>query len=223
MGRPAKFSDRDKAWNQSHLCRERAFETREERERFLIVCEGERTEPNYFEAFRQELPRNLVQVEVYGEGANTLSLVSRALEIRDGAERGDYRFDQVWVVFDRDSFDDFDNAIHKAEAEGMGCAWSNEAFELWYVLHFEYRKTGMSRMDYKGRLSILLSETYRKNAPDMYQKLSQKGNQAQAISWAKKLLSEAVESRKPPSSSNPCTTVYKLVEQLNRFKVTRGD
>ena len=226
MGRPVKFTDTKKEWfRQSRLGRERSFETREKLERFLIVCEGERTEPNYFEAFKQELPRNLVRLEVYGEGANTLSLIARALEIRDKEERSDYRFDHVWVVFDRDSFkpDDFDNAIDKATAAGMHCAWSNEAFELWYILHFEYRNTGMGREEYAGKLSVRLGEPYRKNAPDTYLKLSKKGNQAQAVEWSRKLHEAVRAAQTPPSRSNPCTTVFLLVEQLNRFKVTRAD
>lgn len=222
MARPVKLSDKNKPWcRRSQLDRERSYETREERERFLIVCEGQKTEPNYFEAFKMELPRNLVEVEIHGEGSNTLSLVVRAQEIRDGRAKGDYPFDQVWVVFDRNSFDadDFDNAMHKAEAEAIHCAWSNEAFELWYILHFEYRNTGMHRAEYEGRLSALLSEPYRKNASDMYQKLLPK--QPQAVQWSRKLHEEFLSSGKPPSRANPCTTVFQLVEELNRFRVTR--
>lgn len=221
MGRPVKISDRNKAWFLQRLpCRERRLDTREERQRFLIVCEGEKTEPNYFESFRQDLPQQVVQLEIFGEGASTLSLVAAAQALRDSNASGDYPFDHVWIVFDRDSFDpdDFDNAIHKAESRGMHCAWSNEAFELWYVLHFEFRNTGMSRSEYQSKLGELLGETYRKNASDMYQKLSQIGNQSQALAWAKALHDEFMTSGTPPSRSNPCTTVYLLVEKLNLFK-----
>jgi len=133
----------------------------------------------------------------------------------------DYPFDQVWVVFDRDSFepDDFDNAIKSADANGMKCAWSNEAFELWYILNFEYRNTGMNRTEYKGRLTNLLGEPYCKNATDMYQKLLKIGNQTQAMAWAKMLQQNSKERQLPPSKSNPCTTVSTLIEELNRFTV----
>jgi hypothetical protein len=190
MGRPVKLSDRTKEWFLRRLpCRDRRLNTLEERQRFLIVCEGEKTEPNYFESFIQILPRQVVQLEIFGEGANTLSLVAKAKALRDRRVSSDYPFDQVWVVFDRDSFepDDFDNAIHKVEACGMHCAWSNEAFELWYILHFEFRNTGMSRTEYQGKLGELLGETYRKNASDMYQKLLRIGKQSQAMDWAKVL------------------------------------
>lgn len=221
MGRPVKLTDRHKEWFLQRLpCGERRLNTREERQRFLIVCEGEKTEPNYFESFKQDLPPHVVQLDIYGEGANTISLVERAQFIRDNRKFGDYPFDQVWVVFDCDSFDpaDFDNAIHKAGSDGMHCAWSNEAFELWYILHFNFRNTGMSRTEYQGQLGALLGETYRKNAPDMYQKLSRMGNQLQAVAWAKAVHEEFLASGTPPSRSNPCTTVFLLVEELNLSK-----
>lgn len=227
MGHPVKLSDRGKDWalpRSRH--RDRPLGTREERQRFLIVCEGEKTEPNYFKAFDQALPRHVVQLDIVGEGANTLSLVSRAQGIRDSWKHGDYPFDQVWVVFDRDSFqpDSFDNAIHKAESDGMHCAWSNEAFELWYILHFECRDTGMSRTEYQRKLHALLGEPYRKNVTNIYQRLMQVGRQNDAVAWARKLRDEFLASDTPPSRSNPCTTVFLLVEELNRFsKVTDKD
>jgi len=222
MGRPLKLSDQNKDWFlRRSISQVRSTETRELRKRFLIVCEGTKTEPRYFESIKRELPRNTVQVEISGEGCNTLSLISRARKIISSRISLDYPFDQVWVVFDRDSFkpDDFDNAIKSAEANGMHCAWSNGAFELWYILHFEYRNTGMSRTEYQGKLSDLLGEPYCKNAPDMYQKLKRIGNQIQAVARAKRLQRNSKEMSLPPSKSNPCTTVSTLIEELNRFIV----
>lgn len=221
MGRPVKLSDRGKSWySRDCRSRKRATNISAVRERILIVCEGKKTEPNYFRAFKALLPTHVVELDIQGEGFNTLSLVEQAQKVRSDRASGDYPFDQVWVVFDRDSFepDDFDNAIHKATADKIECAWSNEAFELWYILHFEYRTTGMSREEYKGKLTALLGEEYRKNATDMCRQLEAKGSQKQAIAWARKLHDETMAARTPGSRANPCTTVYKLVEALNRFR-----
>jgi hypothetical protein len=221
MGQPVKLTDQEKEWFlRRSQCKNRILEARLERERFLIVCEGEKTEPNYFEGFVKELPPHVIDVVILGEGMNTLSLVDTAIEVRDEHSIGNYPFDHVWVVFDRDSFqaDDFDNAIHKAYAANINCAWSNEAFELWFILHFEYRNTAMSRDEYKERLSLLLHRPYLKNSKDMYYTLSRLGNQTRAIAWAKKLFDDFSENTTPPSRSNPCTTVYLLVEKLNEYK-----
>ncbi len=222
MGHKVKISDQNKKWflrsqeKQGRIC-----DVRSEREYILIICEGEKTEPNYFKAINRILPKNIVEISIHGEGANTLSLVEKAQQLRDNRKTRDIQFDQVWIVFDRDSFsaDNFNNAIHKAESLEMRCAWSNEAFEFWYILHFEFRDTGMVRDDYKAKLSSpeLLNESYRKNDSDMYEKLRTKGNQEQAIKWAKKLHEHFQESDTPPANSNPCTTIYELIEELNKF------
>ncbi|MDF5732679.1 MAG: RloB family protein, partial [Rhizonema sp. PD38] len=104
-------------------------------ERFLIVCEGEKTEPNYFKSFR--VPGKVV-IDIRGLGNNTIGLVEEVVIIKNDAE-----YDQVWCVFDRDSFPrkDFNAALALATRENIQVAYSNEAFELWYLLHFHYYDT----------------------------------------------------------------------------------
>jgi hypothetical protein len=226
MARPIKFTDQNKEWyfRRNH-CRELLFETREERQRILIVCEGTETEPNYFKSIRSELPPNVVDVEITGTGNNTKSLLERSINIKEKLETNNHPFDQVWIVFDFDSFPahNFDNTIKSAIARGVKCAWSNEAFEIWYILHFEYRNTGMRRTEYKEKLTVLLGEDYLKNDQNMYYKLKQNGDQNKAASWAKMLLKDFTERKVSHSQSNPCTTVFLLVQELNRFKVISDD
>jgi hypothetical protein len=185
----------------------RQEETRELRERFLIVCEGEKTEPNYFESF--PVPKSIRHI--CGLGANTVSLVKEAVKLRD--DDGNYA--QVWCVFDRDSFpaQNFNAAIALAKQEGIKVAYSNEAFELWYLLHFNYYDTGVSRKDYIKKLDNLLGHKYEKNSEKIYYELE--GKQQAAIKHAKKLLGQY--SPPKPECDNPSTTVHLLVEQLNRF------
>ena len=109
----------------------RSVASRDLQPRILIVCEGERTEPRYLEAF----PVTSLTVEVHGTGRNTLSLVEEAARLHRKK-----RFDKVWCVFDRDSFpkEAFNAALQKARTLGFEVAWSNECFEVWYLLHFAY-------------------------------------------------------------------------------------
>ena len=222
MGRPTKLSDQNKAWFKKSLPK-RAFQIRPRRQRILIVCEGEKTEPNYFKSIQITLPRHIADVvDIIGLGDNTQSLVNRAKEICEAEKYSHRPYDEAWVVFDRDSFEPekFDNAIQSALSSKIQVAWSNEAFELWYLLHFEDRCTGMCRNEYKVRLTHHLCETYQKKDPNMYKKLAAKGNEAQAIKRAKRRQAEHFGI--PPSKSNPCTKVNELVERLNEFKQLRG-
>jgi len=218
MGHQVKLSDQKKEWFKRGKLKARPHETRAIRERILIVCEGSKTEPNYFKSINNALPPNVVEISVEGEGFNTQSLVNRAKEYRDQKANSDYPYDETWVVFDKDSFgaDQFDNAIHSAEAAGIKVAWSNEAFELWYILHFEARQTGMSRSEYSGCLATHLASPYKKNDPDMYSKLQALGDEDQARERAKSL--QDVHADVTSHSANPCTCVNKLVEKLNTFK-----
>jgi hypothetical protein len=177
----------------------------------LIVCEGEKTEPNYFRAFR--LSSATVQVE--GCGMNTRSLVEKALEIRKKAEDNDEKFDEVWCVFDRDSFSlqNFNSAFDLDKRKKINIAYSNEAFELWYLLHFHYFNTGISRNDYQERLSKLLKEPYKKNSTGMYRKLLDR--QPTALRNAENLLK--TYNPQNPGDNNPSTTVHLLVNELNKF------
>lgn len=184
----------------------RKVNTREVRQRFLIVCEGEKTEPNYFKSFR--VPKNVIDVK--GVGENPSKLVESAREYNS---REDY--DQVWCVFDRDDWlpQDFNNAIQKAEHQKFKVAYSNQAFELWYVLHFEFLNTGIPRTDYCHKLTNLMGRKYKKNSEQIYDELIDK--QDIAIKNSKKLLQQY--DRQTPVKDNPSTTVHLLVEELNRF------
>jgi hypothetical protein len=155
-----------------------------------------------------------------GGGISTTKVVEKAIELRDKSPQ---KYDRVWAVFDKDSFlsVQFNGAIQKAKANGIYCAWSNEAFELWYLLHFQYRNTPMSRENYKKAIEKAINNAssskekfkYKKNSLEMYSILEEFGNQDQAYKWAKKLMKQ--NHSKDFSKQNPNTMVFKLVEELN--------
>ncbi len=185
---------------------------------FLIVCEGEKTEPNYFIALERTLPPGTVELKIDGTGRNTLGLVNYAIKHRDDALK---KYDRVWAVFDKDDFpdDNFNNAIIKASANNVNCAWSNEAFELWFLLHFQFVNTGMKREDFKAYLEREIKRKsknahykYLKNDPNTCSILEIHGNQKQAIEWAKQLNQKYSDQRY--STHNPCTLVHELIEEL---------
>ena len=92
-------------------------------------------------------------------------------------------------------------------------AYSNEAFELWYVLHFEYLNSGISRQQYVSKLNRLLGKQYVKNDEEIYLLIFPR--QKDAIRNADTLLKEYQTPN--PACDNPSTTVHLLVQQLNRF------
>ncbi|WP_299353429.1 RloB family protein [uncultured Porphyromonas sp.] len=189
----------------------------------LIVCEGEKTEPSYFRSFRGYNSCGLVfEISAKGLAENTIQVVNKAIELKKQAEERGEPYDSVWAVFDKDNFSDstFDNAIQKAKQNEVGCAWSNEAFELWYVYHFDARSTGMNRSEYKGLITKRIRErgkkkyTYQKNEPRMRDILMECGcKEEDAIKRAENQAGNFPDDGKF-HGHNPCTMVYKLVKQL---------
>lgn len=170
---------------------------------FLIVCEGAKTEPQYFKAFK------LPSASIVGAGKNTRSLVEEAIRLKKESEPRDH----YWCVFDRDSFpaQTFNAALQMARSAGFEVAYSNEAFELWYLLHFAYSDAALDRRLYAEKLSKLLGRPYTKNDPSLYATLLPR--QEDAIKNATKLLA-GYGLRHNPEKDNPSTKVHLLVQLL---------
>ncbi len=201
----------NKPW-QRNRGYDRISETRSIRERILICCEGKKTEPNYFRKFPIDI--ELVEIDIDG-GVNTIALVNDAIDRKHKAERKSRPYNQVWCVFDRDDFppDHFNQAISKAKDHQIRVAYSNPCFELWYYLHFHYIDTAINRKKYCSMLSNCMKKKYEKNDGDMYSFLKHK--QQIAINNAKKLRNSYFTCN--PERDDPSTTVYLLVETLNKF------
>lgn len=127
----------------------------------------------------------------------------------------------IRAVFDKDSFspNKFNGAIIKAQNNGIGCAWSNEAFELLYLYHFMNRVTAMSRTEYKRAISeaVNISPQYKKkkvyeyakNDKDNYRIMTTYGSMENAIKFAEEKSRDYTDQRY--ATHNPCTMVFKLV------------
>lgn len=194
--------------------------TRDQIVKFLIVCEGEKTEPNYFRAFTERWSE-VKEIKVAGCGCSTCQLIIEAKKLREKLERERMvPFDRVWLVFDKDEFKDFNKAIADAKKEGMNCAWSNQAFELWYVLHFQYLDTGVDRKQYIEMIEdkvrkVLKSKTfkYEKNDVGFYQILQEHGDEDFAFKNADKLRNRH-KGKSNYATHNPRTEVDLLVDEL---------
>lgn len=70
---------------RSRTEKKRKTEFKSKRKFYLIVCEGEKTEPNYFESLKRNLPRctlELTNIDIEGTGNNTLSIIEKAEELK---------------------------------------------------------------------------------------------------------------------------------------------
>ena len=197
---------------------------------FYIFCEGERTEPNYFEGFKKNIEsnpiyKNMVLIKIEPCGAGTMRVINQAetYVTRNNIKRG-----QIWCVYDKDSFPakDFNCVVEKANS--LNCqnpnlqykvAWSNECIEFWFILHFDnytsnnHRKGYIKYLDEKfTKLGIVI---YQKNMPNIFDILVTYGNPRLAIKYAKRIIESA--TTKKPAQTAPGTKVHELVELLSKF------
>lgn len=187
---------------------------REVKQTFLIICEGVNTEPDYFNAFRL----TSANVKAIGQGMGTLILVQKAISIKEREKQKGRTYNQNWVVFDKDDFpeNDFNAAILLARQNGFEVAYSNQAFEFWFLLHFNLYQGALHRSRYEKMLSTLLGFTYTKKSgvsSKMFNILFLK--QQQAIDRAKTIMKQFDKNN--PAQEESSTTVYLLVEELNKF------
>jgi hypothetical protein len=226
VSRKVKKTDRGKAWNKK-LTKTKPphIETRSKAKSFYIVCEGMNTEPEYFKSF----PLGNAQVESFGLGQSKTKLVESVIELLTSDES--LKEKEVWVVFDMDinhehanqQKEDYNRAIELAHKNNINVAYSNDTFELWFVLHYQYIDTPWNRGQFFERLSELWGCNYSKDGKakafceSIYQMLleDEHANQEKAIYRAKKIHDE--QAHLVFSDRNPCTTVFQLVQELNQY------
>ena len=193
----------------------------------IIVCEGEKTEPIYFNHFKKrDKPLHII-VEKSAAGKNYPALIKKAVEAKkEYIDNTDVTKWEVWCVSDVDM--DYktpdnksarDNQLKEyaknADDNGFRIALSNPCFEFWFLLHFIYT-TGYIK-DYDAVVTKLAEylPDYKKNI-DVYNILEDK--QAIAINNAEKLKHHHEKQGKTDymdTSMNPYTNVWELVNALS--------
>lgn len=222
----SKVAEIKRAKREAKAAKKRKVATREKIVRFLVVCEGERTEPNYFKSLVKDKYSTVRSEEIIGEGRSTCALVKKTEEIRERLEQQrQLKFDRVWVIFDKDDFNDFNEAISLARRKGYEVGWSNEAFELWYLLHFVYLDTAITRADYIAKLEGEIRRftgfkdyKYCKNDSNTFSILQEIGSEEKAKARAQKLR-EFFQHTSDYKTHKPCTTVDLLVEELEHPEI----
>ena len=196
-----------------------------------------------------------VHLQVVGKGKHTVELVEDALTRLPGLEKNlanqleraakfssakgkkslkkkqkarRVRFDQVWAVFDKDDFTDFDDAVKLSLKHGFCEGWSNECFELWYYLYTKAAndRQPIPRDDIFNYLTVHygLQMRFRKH----YRKLKgdaglvfhsemakDDAGMENAYKRALALASSGYLKGKVPSARNPQTQFHRLMKLLS--------
>ena len=191
---------------------------RVEKKEVLISLEDTKSSRYYFEKLIQD--KNLRGKVIFAKhiGTDPRSVVEAIVSHLNDKEN---IYEKKWAVIDKDDYtkNQINGAIQRAKDLDICIAISNEAYELWILLHFTPVTAHTSRFDLNKKLNAIFNDKfkiqYSKASQDVYQLII--GLQEQAIANSKKLVDSYIQDngKITPFSDNPLTTVYQLVEYLN--------
>lgn len=212
-----------KARKNSELKRKK--HERVQNKRYLIVCEGTKTEPHYFHELREDLHIHHQVVRIApNEGVSPDRVVAHAVALyEEDAESGD-AYDTVYCVFDRDKHTTFDAAVQRTKdlsdaGKPLVAITSTPCFEIWLLLHFGYTDQPFHAAGKKSVGDQVVATLKTKPGFKIYGK-GQKGIYNQLKDTLDDALVHAVQLRKhcvATASINPATDIDQLVLELQKL------
>tara|TARA_B100001079_G_C16393257_1_gene507920 strand:+ start:717 stop:1364 length:648 start_codon:yes stop_codon:yes gene_type:complete len=201
----------------------RAAPSREPYKKVLIVCEGEKTEPQYFENLIDHWELSSANVLVVGDcGSDPISIVKCAKKKFNQSKKIGDPFDNVFCVFDKDSHVNYKDALAMVKNASPTTTFESinsvPCFEYWLLLHFFYTTRPFVGSGNKSAGQEVLAELkpyfpeYQKGSREIYSQLIGRLTDAKT---------NADKSRKAAArdgTDNPSTRVDKLVNYLENLK-----
>lgn len=223
MGSDDLFHKR-KAKSEKDLARKKA--SRASYDKVLIVCEGEKTEPNYFNELKDHYQLNSANVVVDGRsGSDPWSIYQYAQQYAAQAKRDKDPYDKIYCVFDKDKHATYQktvDAINQVKAnQEFAAIVSVPCFEYWLLLHFIYTTQPYEAIGNKSSGDQVVHEL-KKYLP-AYQK-ADKGIFAQllqSLNFAKANAERALKAARANQTDNPSTWVHGLVDYLQNLKTSQ--
>ena len=203
---------------------ERPAPSREPAPRYLIVCEGTKTEPNYFTEIinSKRIPHTAVRV-AKNDGVSPDRVVDHAIRLLEQERKFGDDFDGVFCVFDRDSHSTFDDACQRVLAHSvkgpLRAIASVPCFEYWLILHFGFTDQPFHRAGKKSVGDQVVAKLKKQPGFSKYSK-GQTGIYA-TLAGQKTLdaIRNAAQGRRAAGARyfNPSTEIDELVEALLRW------
>lgn len=216
MGSDDLFRKRKAKKQQDHR---RKAAKREPYDRVLIVCEGEKTEPLYFNGLRDHYRLNTANVAITGKsGSAPSSILETAKKLADTAKKEGNPFDKVYCVFDKDQHTDYQTTVATIrQMRHITAITSAPCFEYWILLHFINTTNPYSPTANKTAAELVRAElkkyypNYKKNNKNIFQDLLDK------LDTASKQAKKNRAIMKSSGTDNPSTLVDILVDYLREL------
>lgn len=204
---------------------QRGKHKRERYDKVLIVTEGKKTEPEYFNDLKKYHKIHSANIKIDGSSDSSPdSVVKYGRKLyEDERSRGD-AFDRVYFVFDKDTHLTYSQALDEIKRYRRKNIFfainSVPCFEYWLLLHFTYTTEPFKAA---GKLSAAdaVIQKVKKHIPD-YDK-STAGLFVQLydqLEQAKKNAVLSIEEASKTRTDNPSTRVHELVDYLQNIKTS---
>jgi len=196
--------------------------TREPYDVVLIVCEGEKTEPQYLKGLQKFHRLSNANITIVpGDGNDPVSIVKHALE---AYRRAGDDFNRVYCVFDRDGHANYQEALDLVANSPLSrkgklfAITSVPCFEIWVLLHFAYTTAAFVTAGGRSACDNVIG-AIRGHAPEYQKALAGTFEQLEprldrALTHANRL----AQHNRDTDSPNPATKVHELVEYLRELK-----
>ena len=191
---------------------------RKPKRRFVLVCEGGKTEPSYFRDLEAAFSNTLVSLRIVEGVGVALTVARKAAEEAEclhstvPERRNSFsERDQVWAIFDVDDHPGLDEAVAICNEHEVKIGRSNPCFELWLILHEEDYDRSSTCRELQTRLHAIHPEYHRKRKKTVaFEELLVRAEAAESRATAQ-LQRRAEEGDR---YGNPSTTVGCLARAL---------
>ena len=183
---------------------------------YFIVTDTKETEQNYMYGLRDSIPQELQgKLVIKVIKTRTKNLVEEALNLASLNPQ----YGEIWIIFDRDQVQNFDDIISEALSKDVKVGWTNPCIEEWFSAYFGTMPTYNGSVDccegFEQIFERKARQKYIKSDPAIYEKLNRFGNEKEAIQLAAQKMHEHIMNGKgKPSEMCPGTTVHLLVDEI---------
>ena len=221
MGKESRFQKR-KARGMRELTRREHKQA--PYDKVLIVTEGKKTEPEYFNDLKKYYRIHSANIKIDGSGnSSPESVVKYGKKLYEDERSTGDAFDRVYFVFDKDTHLTYPQALDEIKRYRRKNTFfainSVPCFEYWLLLHFIYTTepfTAAGKLSAADQVIRKLKKYcphYDKSASGLFTKLYEK------LEMAKSNAVNALQAADQTGTDNPSTRVHELVEYLQNIKI----
>ena len=183
---------------------------------YFIVTDTKETEQNYMFGLRNSIPPELQgKLVIKVVKTKTKNLVEEALNLASLNPQ----YGEIWIIFDRDQVQNFDEIISESITKGINIGWTNPCIEEWFSAYFGAMPTYANSVSCCNGFEQIFErnahQKYVKSDLAIYEKLNRFGNEEKAIRIAtQKMHDHRIQGKYKPSEQIPGTTVHLLVDEI---------